>query len=287
MLKGRNAVITGASQGLGAAIAERFVQEGASVLICARSEAALAETTRKLREMADEGQHVLATVCDVADETSVDSMIGQALAQLGHVDILVNNAGVYGPMGPIEEVDWQEWKDAMTINVMGTIYPCRVLVPHMKDRGYGKIINLSGGGATNPLPRISAYAASKAAVVRFSETLAEELRGLGIDVNAVAPGALNTRLMDQLLDAGPEKVGKAFYDRMKKVSESGTTPLEVGASLCAYLASAASDGITAKLISAAWDPWAELQEHRADLDQSDIYTLRRIVPKDRGKTWGN
>jgi 3-oxoacyl-[acyl-carrier protein] reductase len=74
---------------------------------------------------------------------------------------------------------------------------------------------------------------------------------------------------------------------MKKVSESGTTPLEVGASLCAYLASAASDGITAKLISAAWDPWAELQEHRADLDQSDIYTLRRIVPKDRGKTWGN
>jgi 3-oxoacyl-[acyl-carrier protein] reductase len=287
MLKGRNAVITGASQGLGAAIAERFVQEGASVLICARSEAALAETTRKLREMAEEGQHVLATVCDVADESSVDTMIAQALAQLGHVDILVNNAGVYGPMGPIEEVDWQEWKDAMTINVMGTIYPCRVLVPHMKDRGYGKIINLSGGGATNPLPRISAYAASKAAVVRFSETLAEELRGLGIDVNAVAPGALNTRLMDQLLDAGPEKVGKAFYDRMKKVSESGTTPLEVGASLCAYLASAASDGITAKLISAAWDPWAELQEHRADLDQSDIYTLRRIVPKDRGKTWGN
>jgi 3-oxoacyl-[acyl-carrier protein] reductase len=175
---------------------------------------------------------------------------------------------------------------AIEINLMGTVYPCRALIPHLKSRQSGKIINLSGGGATNPLPGISAYAASKAAVVRMTETMALELQSHGIDVNAVAPGALATRLTDQLLDAGPEKVGAAFHERMTKLKEEGGTPLTLGANLCAWLASTESDGITGKLLSAQWDPWASLQSHRDDLDGTDIYTLRRIVPKDRGKAWG-
>jgi 3-oxoacyl-[acyl-carrier protein] reductase len=177
--------------------------------------------------------------------------------------------------------------EAIHINLLGVVYPCRVIIPHFQRRNYGKIINLSGGGATNPLPRISAYAASKAAVVRFTETLALELLEHHVDVNAVAPGALATRLTDQLLLAGPERVGAAFHARMARIKDEGGTPLEVGASLCAYLGSAASDGITGKLISAQWDPWEKLQEHRRDLDSTDIYTLRRIVPKDRGKDWGD
>ena len=129
----------------------------------------------------------------------------RALAELGGLDVLVSNAGVYGPKGPIEEVDWDEW-------VAGDRHqPARarsLLLPGRRCRtcgasGYGKIINLSGGGATAPLPRLSAYAASKAAVVRLAETLAEEVRGAGIDVNAIAPGALNTRLLDEVLAAGP------------------------------------------------------------------------------------
>ena len=93
-------------------------------------------------------------------------------------------------------------------------------------------------------------------------------------------------MMDQLLAAGADAVGEGFYERMKKTADGGTTPLEVGAALAVYLGSAASDGITGRLLSAPWDPWDALQQHRGDLDASDIYTLRRIVPKDRGKTWG-
>ncbi len=189
-------------------------------------------------------------------------------------------------MGLLEEIDWADWVRAIEINLMGTVYPCRAVLPHMKRQGHGKIVNLSGGGATNPLPRISAYAASKAAVVRFTETLSLEVAEHGIDVNSVAPGALMTRMMEQLIAAGPGKVGAAFYDRMTKIAEDGGTPLEKGAALCVYLGSAASDGITGRLISAQWDPWQRLHEHKADLAGSDIYTLRRVVPADRGKGWG-
>jgi 3-oxoacyl-[acyl-carrier protein] reductase len=173
----------------------------------------------------------------------------------------------------------------MDINLFGVLLPCRAVIPHFKKAVHGKIIILSGGGATNPLPQISAYAASKAAVVRLMETLAEELRKFKVDVNAIAPGALATRLVDEVLAAGPEKVGAAFYEKNKTWKEKGATPLEFGAALAVYLASPESDGITGKLISAQWDPWKTMHEHREELATSDIYCLRRIVPEDRGKKW--
>jgi 3-oxoacyl-[acyl-carrier protein] reductase len=162
---------------------------------------------------------------------------------------------------------------------------CKWILPHMKKNNAGKIINLSGGGATAPLPRISAYATSKAAVVRLTETLAEECKEYSIEINAVAPGALNTRLLDEVLEAGPDRVGRTFYEKALKQKSDGGTPLDLGASLCVYLASSESNGITGKLISAPWDPWQNLAHYREDLKNSDIYTLRRIVEKDRGKNW--
>jgi NAD(P)-dependent dehydrogenase (short-subunit alcohol dehydrogenase family) len=197
----------------------------------------------------------------------------------------VLNAGVYGPMGPTESVDLSEWRRAIDINLFGVLLPCRALIPHFKQAGRGKIIVLSGGGATNPLPNISSYAASKAAVVRLMETLAEELRPFHVDVNAIAPGALATRFVDNVLAAGPEKVGPTFYEKNRQWKEKGATPLDLGAKLAVYLASAESDGLTGKLISAQWDAWAKLHEHREELAKSDIYCLRRIVPQDRGQAW--
>jgi NAD(P)-dependent dehydrogenase (short-subunit alcohol dehydrogenase family) len=182
-------------------------------------------------------------------------------------------------------VDWSEWEEAVRINLLGTVLMCRSALGPMRARGYGKIVNLSGGGATAPLPRFSAYAASKAAVVRVTETLAEELREDHVDVNAIAPGALNTRLLDQVLEAGPEKVGRAFHERARQQRDEGGAPLEKGAALAVFLASAGSDGITGRLLSAVWDDWARLSERREDLEKTDIYTLRRIVPKDRGRDW--
>jgi len=285
-LRGRSAIITGGSQGLGRAIADAFVSEGADVLLCARGADALEQTCRELSVRTQDGQRVLSLAADVSQRAAAEQLAAHAVQTFGHLDILVNNAGVYGPMGCIEEVDWDQWTRAVEINLMGTVLPCRAVLPHFKRRGYGKIINLSGGGATAPLPRISAYAASKAAVVRFTETLAEEVRANQIDVNAMAPGGLDTRLLDEVLASGPEKVGEEFYRKSLQLKEGKATPLETGAGLAVFLASPASPGLTGKLISAVWDPWATLPAKIPALATSDIYTLRRIVPKDRGQDWG-
>jgi NAD(P)-dependent dehydrogenase (short-subunit alcohol dehydrogenase family) len=263
-----------------------YLKAGANVLLCARNLALLAEVKAELALVASPDQQILIQLADVSQADQTTALVETALKTFGRLDILVNNAGVYGPKGLLEEVSWEQWTRAIEINLYGPLLMCRAILPHFKANGYGKIINLSGGGATNPLPRLSAYAASKAALVRMTETLAEEVYEHGIDVNAVAPGALNTRLLDEVLAAGPEKIGAAFFERMKKIKADGGTPLETGAGLCVYLGSAASDGITGRLISAVWDPWADLANYRAELNGSDIYTLRRIVPEDRGQSWG-
>jgi len=285
-LRNLNALITGGSQGLGKTIAEHFLREGANVALCARSERDLIATHDELAQKFPE-QTVFAKTCDVSNETQVNEYVMFALRELGSIQTLVLNAGIYGPMGATESVPLDEWRRALDINLYGVLLPCRAVIPHFKKAKRGKIIVLSGGGATNPLPNISAYAASKAAVIRLMETLAEELKSFHVDVNAIAPGALATRLVDEVLAAGPEKVGPAFFEKNKQWKDKGATPLELGANLAVYLASAQSDGITGKLISAQWDDWAKLHEYQDELAKSDIYCLRRIVPKDRGKLWGD
>ena len=284
-LKNVNTLITGASQGLGKAIAGHFLREGANAVICARGEKELFASRDELAKQFP-SQKVLAKTCDVSNEAQVNDLVAFTLRELGPLHVLVLNAGVYGPMGATESVPLDEWRRAMDINLYGVLLPCRAVIPLFKKNGRGKIVVLSGGGATNPMPNISAYAASKAAVIRLVETLAGELKPFRVDVNAIAPGALKTRFVDQVLAAGPEKVGEAFFAKNKQWAQTGAVPLELGAKLAVYLASAQSDGITGKLISAQWDPWEKLHEFKGDLD-SDIYTLRRIVPKDRGKTWGD
>lgn len=286
ILKGRYAVITGANQGLGEAIAKAFVKAGASVFLCARNEIKLAEIVAKLRDSCKPGQLVESIRADVSKREDVDKLISAAITAFDRIHILVNNAGVYGPKGPMDVVDWDEWVQAIEVNLLGSIMTAKALLPHFRIHKYGKIIQLSGGGATSPMPFLSAYAASKAGIVRFMETLAEEVKSDGIDINSIAPGALNTRLLDEVLEAGPQKVGKSFYERALKQKMEGGIPLERGAELAVYLASASSDGLTGKLISAVWDPWENFTEHMDDLQKSDIYTLRRIVPKDRGQSWG-
>jgi NAD(P)-dependent dehydrogenase (short-subunit alcohol dehydrogenase family) len=286
-LRGRTALITGGTQGLGLEIARHYLSAGiAGVCICGRDPDVLARARNELQGAADDGQDVVAHVADVSSPADVDGLVETALESFPELTILVNNAGVYGPKGTIDQVDWREWARAVEINLFGSMLPARALVSHFTRLGYGKIVQLSGGGATNPLPGLSAYAASKAAAVRFAETLAEELREHHVDVNAVAPGPLNTRMLDEVLEAGPERVGEVFYERALEQRRSGGVPLERGAALAVWLASEASDGVTAKLLSALWDPWSELPQHIDDL-ASDVYTLRRIVPSDRGLGWGD
>ena len=284
-LSGRTAIITGASQGLGKAIAKAYLDAGANIMLCARGEQLLGETAEELVRL-DAGKVAWITA-DVSRDADVKEVVERTLAEFGHFEILVNNAGVYGPKGSIDDVPWDEWMDSLLINIGGSVNFSRRVLPHFKQRRYGKIIQLSGGGATNPLPRISSYATSKAAIVRFAETLAVEVHEYNIDVNSIAPGALNTRLLDEVLEAGPEKVGTEFFARAKRQHAQGGTPLDLPARLAVFLGSSQSDGITGKLISAVWDDWESFPEHLQELGNSDVYTLRRIVAKDRGFGWGD
>ena len=279
------AVITGSSRGFGLSVAKSFVEAGAHIVICARGEKTLHRALNELTRWASKKSKVIAMPTDVSKSEDVDQLVQYALSEFGQIDVLMCNAGIYGPMGPIEQLDWAEWDRAVRINLYGTVLPCKTVIPYMKKIGRGKIIITSGGGATKPLPFLSAYAASKAAVVRFAETLSEEVKDYGIDVNAVAPGALNTRMLDEVLKAGPERVGEAFYKQMLKIKAQGGTPLEVGAALCLFLASEESNGITGKLISAVWDPWQKFPNRLNDLKGTDIFTLRRIIPAERGINW--
>jgi 3-oxoacyl-[acyl-carrier protein] reductase len=285
-LTGRAAIVTGANQGLGRAIATAYVEAGASVLLVARGDDLLAQVESELAQKKRvPGQVVARHAADVSRPEDCAAVVQRARAALPGLTILVNNAGIYGPMGPVEENDWDEWTRAIGINLYGTVLMCRAVLPHFRAQSYGKIVNLSGGGATAPLPRMSAYAASKAAVVRFTETLSEEAKDAHVDVNAIAPGALNTRLLDEVLAAGPDKVGKTFYERSLKQRDDGGVPPEKGAALAVFLAGVESDGISGRLLSAVWDDYRGLPARRARLAASDVFTLRRIVPEDREGKW--
>jgi 3-oxoacyl-[acyl-carrier protein] reductase len=284
-LKDRGVIVTGASQGLGKAIAQACVEQGAHVMICARDNEMLAQARLDLESRAQSGQVVGACCADVTNQDDVAKLFHQSAQQLPSIDGLVNNAGVYGPKGLLEDVDIMAWWKAIETNLLGVALTCRAVLPIFRNQKHGKIVNLSGGGATAPFPRISAYGASKAAVVRLTETLAHETIGAGIDVNALAPGALNTRMLDEVLAEGPNVVGADFYSRAMKQKEQGGAGLERGAELAVFLLSAESDGITGRLISAIWDPWRSLSGHAQDLRGTDVYTLRRIVPADRNLNW--
>jgi NAD(P)-dependent dehydrogenase (short-subunit alcohol dehydrogenase family) len=285
-LLGRSAIVTGASRGLGREIASAYLAAGADLFLCARDERKMRQAGEELQRAFPERQ-IIWTSANIGSAEDASRIVAEAVAAYPRLTILVNNAGVYGPKGMLEEVDWESWAAAVAINLLGSTFLIRSALPHFKSCGYGKIIQLSGGGATSPLARISAYAASKAAIVRLVETIAQECKGQGIDANSLAPGALNTAMLDETIEAGPERVGQDFYAQALRQRESGGTPLALGARLAVFLASAASDGITGRLVSAQWDRWEDWPQHREELAASDLYTLRRITGRERGVSWGD
>jgi len=282
MLKYKNAVITGASRGLGKAIAKKFISEGANVLICARDKRDLEAVKCELQSETERpDQCILICAADVSVPEQADRLLALAEAAFPSLDILVNNAAVQGPIGAMEQVDWQSWRETVEINLFGPAYLIYKTLPIMKRQRAGKIINLSGGGATGPRANYSAYAAAKTGLVRLTETIAQETAAYGIDINAIAPGAMNGRMLEETLAAGVAAVGETEYTKALKQKEIGGTSPETAAKLCVYLASEKSNGISGRLISAVWDDWEQLDTHWNEWGKSDVYTLRRITPQDR------
>jgi 3-oxoacyl-[acyl-carrier protein] reductase len=200
--------------------------------------------------------------------------------RFGRIDILVNNAGVQSPIGSFAAAPLEAWKRAFEVNLFGTANMTHAVLPCMMQQRSGKIINLSGGGATSARPNFSAYGVSKTAIVRFTETVAAEVRQFHVDVNAVAPGVIKTRMLEEILQAGADAGDELAA--AKKCNESGGEDPRIAAALIAFLASDYADGITGKLISALWDPWREVGFQKALREDGNLATLRRIDEKHFG-----
>lgn len=279
-------LITGASKGLGYEIAKSYLKYGANLVICSSNFKNIKKSYIKLKKMKKKNQKIFYLVTDVSSPKKVKKLVNFTIQKFKKIDILINNAGIYGPKGYIEKINWDEWVKTIKVNLFGSVLLCRAVIPHFKKNNKGKIIQLSGGGAASPVPRISGYAVSKVGIVRFIENLTAEVKKYKIDINAVAPGAINTNMLEEVLKAGPKKIGTYYYNKALKQKKLGGTSFKAACDLILFLGSKYSDGIKGKLVSALWDDWKSWPNYKKILKNTDIYTLRRITTKDRGFNWG-
>lgn len=268
---GRKIAITGASSGIGAALTKALASDGHRLFVCARRGDRLAEVT-------EGGRLAMYRAVDVGDESQVAAFADAVARETDGLDVLLCCAGGYGPIGLSHEVNSEAWWKALSINLYGTYLSIKRFVPLLSKGRSARIVTFSGGGAFNPLPNYSAYAVSKAGVVRLTETIAEELKPLGIAVNGVAPGFVRTEIHDATLAAGPEAAGAAFYAMTKAKMRDGAIPMEVPINCVRFLLSEAANGLTGKTLSASFDPWSkpEFEKAIAELNASDLYTMRRM-----------
>ncbi len=270
----RIAVVTGAGRGIGREIALALATDGADVVLVARTAAELDQTAAACRRL---GAGADVVVGDVAAFSAVEHAVEAAVELHGKVDVAVAAAGVLGPVGPLWEAEPSEWERTLRVNVVGAFHLCRAVVPQMLRRRSGKVLLVAGGGGSTPLPSLSAYASSKAAIVRLAETLAEEVREAGVQVNALAPGPVDTRLLREIEAAGPRAGGHAEWVRDARRRDE-LTPIAEVAALARFLASPASGKLTGKLVSARHDRWRDWAGRADELNRSPLYTVRRLDP---------
>ena len=264
----RTVLITGGARGIGWHLTAGFLADPQyQVVVCARNTDSLAKAEN---DFADFRDRLTLLQADVGREEDVERMIKRINLEKNSLHVLINNAGIYGPIGDIADISSSAWLEAVNINLMGVFYTCKHAVPLMRKTGFGRIINLSGGGATKPMPGYSAYCSTKAAVVRFSETLAQELHEDGIFVNSIAPGFIATDIHQATLKSRHPVIGSFLQQTEAKMKSGGDDPNRA-VKLALHLASEKCT-LSGKLISAIHDPW----DHDEQNFTPNYWTLRRI-----------
>jgi len=275
VLENKRIIITGGSMGIGFAVAQKCVEEGAHLILISRHTKDLKKAINKIS--GNNKNHMCITL-DVSQPENVKEIVETIEKNFNLIDGLVNCAGIYGPIGKLDEINPTEFVEAININLLGTFYMCHHCIPLLKKSKRGKIVNYSGGGAASPFPNYSAYAVGKTAIVRLTENMALEFINDSIDINAVAPGFVVTRLHKETIKAG-KKAGEDFLKKTQEQIDKGGIPADLAARLTVFLLSSESNGITGKFISAPWDPWEDSSFLTRLNSDRDFATLRRIDNK--------
>lgn len=280
-LRDKKILVIGGGRGIGQALSVAIAREGAHVAVAARSKDQIQETCELIHK--EIPNVAIPVVCDVSSTESTNAAVDQTVSRFGKLDGLVFAAGVYGPIGPIENNSIDEWAQCININLVGAARAIHAAVPHLKKNKGGHIVLFSGGGQA-AVPNFSAYVASKGGIWRLTETLGTELAPHGIYVNAVAPGNVNTKFLDDLLAAGPDKVGRTLYEQSKKQkNDGGNSPFKAAALTC-YLLSKESNGLYGKTLSALWDEYEKFKDLEM-ISKSDIYTVKRVITETGQTRW--
>jgi NAD(P)-dependent dehydrogenase (short-subunit alcohol dehydrogenase family) len=269
LIRDRNVLITGAGRGIGKRLAMGFAQSGARVGLLARSQAEL--DLAKL-EIEQAGGNALRIRADVRDLEQVQAAADRMRAVFGSLDVLIAAAGIQGPVGPFLSAKQKAWNETIETNLLGAVNACRAALPSMIERRSGKIILIVGGGSGHSRPNFSAYAASKAAIVRFAECLADEVVDSNVQVNSISPGGAYTHMTDEILHAGEERAGRREIEDAEQVRVTGGVAPEKQIQLALFLASERSNHITGKLIHVN-DDWRRFEQQNM---KPELYTLRRV-----------
>lgn len=280
LLKDKVAIVTGGSRGIGAAIAKRFAQEGCNLLLVARTKSELEKTATSIKRQFS--VNVSSYQADIGNENEVVLMVQHTITEFNKIDILVNNAAIIGPMGEISQIEGKDFFNAIRNNIGGTVFCTKAVIPHMKPQKQGCIINLSGGGGLYPLPYYDAYSASKAAIVRLTENFALELEEFHINVIAISPGAVNTKMFDQQLKVDKNSIGKKNWQALQDRLASGGDSIDKVSELALFIACQNRKELNGRVISAIWDNWENISNKKEKIIDTDTFQMRRIVPKDRG-----
>jgi NAD(P)-dependent dehydrogenase (short-subunit alcohol dehydrogenase family) len=269
ILKDRIVLITGAGRGIGKRLAMGFSQAGSRVGLLARSKAEL--DLAKL-EIEQAGGEALRLPADVREPDQLAVAVTLMRQKFGAPSVLVAAAAVQGPIGPFVSAKPKAWEDAIETNLIGVANACRAVLPGMIEGRNGKIIVIVDAGAAQSRPNFSAYAASKAAVVRFVECLADEVRDHNVQVNCMIPGDAYTHMTDEVLSAGEDRAGAREYDEARQVRITGGLAPEKQIQLALFLASERSNHVSGKLLHVA-DDWKRLEKENM---RPELYTLRRL-----------
>ncbi|HTP09703.1 MAG TPA: SDR family oxidoreductase [Anaerolineae bacterium] len=266
------ALITGGGRGLGLAFAQALAQAGATVVIVARSESQLQNAAASIEQA---GSRALAFAADVTDRVALERVVAEVERQLGYIDILVNSAGVLRAFGPVAEVDPDDWWREIEVNVRGTFLATRAVLPGMLARRQGRIINMASVAGLQALPAGSAYCLSKAAVIRFTESLALDHSEQGIQAFAIHPGNVRTAMLNYVAESDEVKQRAPIIQRwVQEMYQAGNdTPIDRSVELMLFLTSGKADALSGRYLDVDVDLDVVLQQIET-IQRDDWYTLR-------------